>query len=150
MKPSVKNFVRYHYEVSWPKNVGEMCLSFFEEFKRLDKVQTTFHSANQLMDERNGTIPLPTLADLLHPQNTLVEIYEILDDNNSPSGVIQKVLVRAHHLDECKDYSYVISRDGFLVSAWTNSKTDIHRLINRDLYWSDNYNENIEVPDALK
>lgn len=149
MKPSTK-FVRYHYEIGWPANIGEMCLSFFANFKQHDKIQTTFHSANQLLDESNGSIPLPTLADLLNPNNTLVEIYEVLDDSNKRTSMIQKLLLRVHHLNDTKDYSYVISRDGFLISAWTNSKTDIHRLINRDLYYSDNYNENVEVPDVLK
>ncbi|MNK39737.1 hypothetical protein D3C87_583570 [compost metagenome] len=124
-----------------------MCLEFFENF---ETVQTTFHSANQLMDERNGMIPLPSRADLLHPSNTLVELYETIDKYDMPSGILQKVLIRVHHLDTNKDYAYVVARDGFLISAWANDKNDIHRLERRDVYFSNFLKEDIEIPDILK
>ena len=127
--------------------IGEMCLDFFQNFER---VQTTFHSANQLMDERNGSIPLPSRADLLNPNNTLVEIYELTDKYDNPAKVMQKALIRVHHLDEVKDFSYVIARDGFLISAWANAKTDIHKLTaSRDVYFSNFYKENIAIPSVL-
>jgi len=148
MKPTSKpNFIRYHYDIGLPTYVGHMCLEFFGNF---EKVQTTFHSANQLMDEHKGAIPLPSRADLLHPRNTLVEIYELVDKYDMPSKIMQKALIRVHHLDEEKDFSYVIARDGFLISAWANAKTDIHRLINRDVYFSNFYKEDIEVPACLR
>lgn len=142
-----QTLIRYHYDVGLPNYVGEMCLEFFGNF---DKVQTTFHSANQLIDERNGFIPLPSRADLLHPKNTLVELYEQVDMRNKPAQIMQKALIRVHHLNEQKDYSYVIARDGFLISAWANAKTDIHKLINRDVYFSNFYKQDIEVPDCLR
>ena len=140
------DFIRYHYELGFPKYVGEMCLDFFGNF---EKIQTTFHSANQLIDERNGFIPLPTRADMLNPRNTLVEIYEVVDKYDMPSKIMQKALIRCHDLDAKKDFSYVIARDGFLISAWANDKTDIHRLLNRDIYFSNFYNEDVEIPSVL-
>ena len=141
------DFIRYHYELGLPGYVGDMCLEFFQNF---DKIQTTFHSANQLIDERNGFIPLPTLADLLHPKNTLVELYELMDKYNMPAKIMQKALIRVHHLDDHKDFSYVIARDGFLISAWANAKTDIHRLKNRDVYFSNFYKAEIDIPECLR
>lgn len=141
------NFIRYHYELGFPKYVGEMCLEFFGNF---EVVQTTFHSANQLIDEQKGYIPLPTRADLLHPKNTLVEIYENVDKYDMPAKLMQKSLIRVHHLDPNKDFSYVIARDGFLISAWANDKTDIHRLLNRDIYFSNFYKEDMEIPEVLR
>ncbi len=147
MEYNKPKFFRYHYEIGFPKYVGEMCLDFFQNF---EEVKTTFHSANQLMDERNGMIPLPTRADLLHPGNTLVEIYEVVDKYDMPSKIMQKALVRVHHLDGEKDYAYVVARDGFLISAWANDKSDIHRLEQRDVYFSNFLQENVEVPDILQ
>lgn len=141
-----QEFIRYHYQVMLPTYVGEMCLNFFENF---EKVQTTYHSANQLIEEYKASIPLPTRADLMHPGNTLVELYEIVDKWGYPSKVMQKAVIRTHHLDSNRDFSYVVARDGFLISAWANAKTDIHRLLSRDVYYSDFYQQNIEVPDPL-
>jgi hypothetical protein len=141
------NFIRYHYELGFPYYVGEMCLEFFESFK---EIRMTYHSANQLIEEYKASIPLPTRADLLHPNNILVELYEITDKWDKPTKVIQKALIRTRHLDDKRDFSYVVARDGFLISAWANAKTDIHRLINREVYFSNFYNDEIELPDALR
>lgn len=139
-------YVRYHYEIGLPNYVGEMCLEFFMNFA---KVNTTFHSANQLIDEMKGAIPLPTKVDLLNPNNTLVELYEQVDAHDAPARVMQKAVIRVHHLNDTKDYTYVVARDGYLISAWANAKTDIHRLKSRDVYFSSFTKEHVEVPQVL-
>ncbi len=146
---SSQNFIRYHYEIGFPLHLGEMVLNFFQNF---EEVRTTYHSANQLIEEFKASIPLPTRADLLHPRNTLVEVYELSDNWGMPTKVMQKALIRTHHLDDenKRDFSYVIARDGFLISAWANAKTDIHRLVNRKVYFSNFYKTDIELPDALR
>lgn len=129
-----KEFIRYHYQVGFPDYIGEMCTEFFSNFT---EVNTTLHCANQLMDDTNGSIPFPSFNDIFNPENTLVEVYEKVGISGRPTGLAQKVVIRVHHLDDKKDYSYVCARDGFLVSAWANSKTDIHRLKYKHIYFSD-------------
>jgi len=140
-------FIRYHYEIGFPTQIGEMCLEFFMNFK---EVNTTFHSANQLIDEKKGAIPLPCKEDVMHPSNTLVEIYEQVDEADQPTRIIQKVLVRVHHLSDRHDYTYVIARDGYIISAWANAKSDIHRLKSKSVYFSNFHKEDIEYPDVLR
>lgn len=134
MPNSNARFVRYHYQIGFPEYIGDMCEEFFTNFS---EVNTTLHGANQLMDDSNGALPFPNIEDLLNPKNTLVEVYERIDSLGKPTGLAQKVVIRIHHLDDLKDYTYVCARDGFLVSAWANSKTDIHRLKYRHIYFSD-------------
>lgn len=147
MEHKKPKFIRYHYEVGFPKHIGEMCLEYFMNFK---EVNTTFHSANQLIDEKKGAIPLPHKTDIMHPSNTLVEIYEQVDKSDRPARIIQKSVIRVHHLSEQHDYTYVIARDGYIISAWANAKTDIHRLKSKSVYFSNFHNEEVELPDILQ
>lgn len=146
MKTPSPPCIRYHYEIGFPRYVGDMCLDFFSQF---EKVQTTFHSKNQFADDHRGVIPIPTRADLLTPQNTLVEIYELADKYDNPTKVMQKALIRCHHMDNRRDYSYVVARDGFIISAWSNAKEDKHRLLKRSVYYSNFYNTDIDIPEVL-
>jgi hypothetical protein len=102
-----------------------MCLEFFGQIADVD---VTYHAAEQLMEDPRGIIPLPTRTELLHNDNTLVELYEKLDDSNTPIGVAQKMLIRIHNLNEKYDYCYVLAREGFIVSSWASDKGDNHRL----------------------
>lgn len=131
-RPSRPNLRRYHHKVHFPENVGLMCLEFFGQIKDID---VTFHAAEQLMEDRRGIIPLPTREELLHDTNTLVEFYEQCNEFGQPLGRMQKVLVRIHNLSEDYDYSYVLAREGFIVSAWANDKGDDHRLLKSHEYF---------------
>ena len=123
-KPRV-NLRCYHNKIYLPENVGEMCAEFIGQVTDVD---VTFHAAEQLMEDRRGIIPLPSREEIFHPGNTLVEVYEQLDGDDMPLGRIQKMLIRVHNLSEDFDYSYVLAREGFIVSAWANDKNDDHRL----------------------
>lgn len=125
-------FRRYHYEVHFPKNLGEMVLEFYQS---LPKVDVTTHAAEQLLEDKRGVIPLPTKAELFDASNTLVEIYEILDREGNPTGKLQKAVIRIKGLSEKLDYTYVVAREGFVVSTWSNSKTDKHRLTGKNEYY---------------
>jgi hypothetical protein len=134
--------------VGLPDFVGDMCLEFFSNF---ETVETTFHSGNQLMEEtKGGVIPLPTRADLMAPTNILVELYEQLNALGNGNRIMQKALIRVHHLNSEFDYSYVVARDGYIVSAWANAKTDIHRLKSRHIYFSKFTNTEVEIPEILR
>lgn len=126
------NLRRYHYNVYFPESVGPMCLNFLSAFEYVD---VTHHAAEQLLEDRRGIMPLPSKPELFHPDNTLVEFYELLDSNNQPTGVIQKALIRIHNMSEQYDYSYIIAREGFIVSAWANDKGDNHRLTSENDYY---------------
>lgn len=132
-KAPPKNLRRYHYKVFFPENTPAMVVDFFGQFQ---VIQTTYHAAEQLIVDKRTVIPLPTKEDLLTPTNTLVEFYEILDENGERTGKIQKALIRTSTMDEQYDFSYVISREGFMISAWATDKDDIHRLTeSANYYW---------------
>lgn len=97
-------------------------------------VDLTYHAAEQMVDDKRGEIPLPTFEELLDNENVkLVEFYEPLDRQ----GIIQKAVFRLSQLSENYDYSYVVARDGVVVTAWANDKNDIHRLTeSKDVYIS--------------
>lgn len=126
------NLRRYHHKIHFPENTGFMCVEFF---KQITDVDVTYHAADQLLEDRRGIIPLPSRAEILHNENTLVEFYERLDDNNQPTGIIQKMLIRVHNLHESYDYCYVLAREGFIISAWANDKGDDHRIDKAHMYW---------------
>ncbi len=115
-------FNRFHNEVYFPPNYASMVLEFVNSFK--GEVDVTFHAAEQLLEDKRGEIPLPTNIELLDPSNLLIEFYERLDR----PGRIQKAVIRINNLSEKFDYSYVVARDGVIVTAWTNDKGDNHRL----------------------
>lgn len=115
----------YHKNVYFPENLGEMCAEFIGQITEVD---VTFHAAEQLMEDRRGIIPLPSREEIFHPSNTLVEIYEQINEYGEPLKRIQKMLIRVRNLSEKYDYSYVLAREGFIVSAWANDKNDEHRL----------------------
>ena len=105
-----------------------MCLEFFGQIKDVD---LTYHAAEQLMEDKRCIIPLPNREEIFHSENTLVEFYEQVNEYGAPLGKIQKMLIRVHNLDEKYDFSYVLAREGFIVSAWANDKEDDHRLDGR-------------------
>ena len=117
-------FNRYHAGVYFPDNFAEMVLEFINSFT--GEVDLTNHAAEQLFEDKRGTIPLPTNEELLDPSNKIVEFYERRDR----TGRIQKAVFRISNLHENLDYTYVVARDGVIVTAWANDKGDNHRLTN--------------------
>jgi hypothetical protein len=119
------NLRRYHNKIYFPENLGAMCAEFIGQ---INDVDITYHAAEQLIEDRRGIIPLPSREEIFHPSNTLVEIYEQINEFGVSLNKIQKMLIRVHNLNEQYDYSYVLAREGFIVSAWANDKNDEHRL----------------------
>ena len=119
---------RYHYKVYFPDNTVLMCLEFFKQLKELG---LTHHASHQLLDDPKGVIPMPDKLDLMNDDNILVEFYELLDSNKNPMGIMQKALIRVKHLSDSRDFSYLVAREGYVISAWANDKNDEHRLTNK-------------------
>lgn len=122
-KPNIE-FNRYHHSVYFPEDYASMVLEFVNSFK--GDVDLTSHAAEQMYDKNDhrGPIPLPTNEELLEYSNKLVEFYERQDR----TGRIQKALIRVGGLSEKYDYSYIVARDGVIITAWANDKEDTHRL----------------------
>lgn len=120
-----RNLRRYHYKLYLPENIGEMLLEFYGAVPFVD---VTNHGAAELEKDKRGLIPLPSKEEMFSDENKLVEVYECLDENNNPTGVAQKIVVRIPYLSEKFDYTYVLAREGFIVSAWAIDKDDNHRL----------------------
>lgn len=137
------NLRRYHNKIHFPENTALMCLEFFGQITDVD---LTYHAAEQLMEDKRCVIDLPTRDDLLHATNTLVEFYELCDEEGNPQGRIQKMLIRVHNLHEKYDFSYVLAREGYIVSAWANDKNDDHRLDSRASrdYWRPPVSETVD------
>lgn len=124
MTRSKQDFNRYHHDIYFPEDFPNMVVEFIESFK--GEVDLTTHAAEQLYDKKDprGPIPLPTNEELLDNRSRIVEFYERINH----LGRIQKIVIRIGHLNEKYDYTYVVARDGVIVTAWANSKTDAHRL----------------------
>lgn len=135
-----KNLRRYHKDRFFPKNLGEMLSEFVFQFRANESVkdpEPTIHAAEELMEDKKAAhygrqIPLPTRDEIFCENNTLIEFYEILDQKMNPSGKIQKAVIRVHNLHPKLDYTYVVAREGYIVSAWANKKNDYHRLTESD------------------
>lgn len=117
-------FRRCHSKIWLPPNIKSMLLEFFET---LPFVDVTNHAAIEMENDKNGIIPLPDKAELMESNVKLVEIYQKLE-NNQVIPQIQKIVLRVPSLSERFDYTYVVAREGFVVSAWSNDKNDNHRI----------------------
>jgi len=119
-------FNRYHHSICFPNELNKMMIEYINSFT--DDIDLTSHAAEQMSDQKDprGYIPLPTSGELLDNSNKLIEIYERLDK----PGRIQKAVIRVGHLSEKYDYTYVVARDGVIVTSWINDKGDNHRLTN--------------------
>lgn len=124
-----------------PKYAVEMVREFI---KQLPFVDITSHAATEMMGDRMGRIPLPTKDELFNKDNELVEIFERIDGDN-PTGVAQKLVIRVKILNNIYDYTYVIAREGYIVTSWATSKSDVHRLTKSlyDYYIPNNYKRKI-------
>ena len=138
MTGSNMNMRRYHYTIHYPKNIKDMVMEFIDQFRENEETkdpEPTYHAAEQLLEDKRALkyksdIPLPTFDEIFDHRNTLVEFYENLDAKN-----IQKAVIRVYHLHENLDFTYVVAREGFIVSAWANEKDDVHRLTHDNNYY---------------
>lgn len=118
---------RYHHQIYFGENVGYMTKEFIEQLGKKE-IGYTNHARKERFRDKRGVIPEATRDILFDPSNTLVEFYEILNKNNKPTMQIQKLVIRVHNLSDTVDYTYVIAREGFIISNWANDKGDEHRL----------------------
>lgn len=137
MKPN-KKLRRYHRRLWLPNYAPEMVYEFKDQ---LPFVDLTSHAAYEMLKDKCGRIPLPTKNELFAKDNELVEIFEIMD-NDRPTKLAQKLVIRAGKLNNLYDYTYVIAREGFIVTSWAVHKNDQHRLT-KSLY-------EYYVPEELK
>ena len=139
MSISKMNLRRYHHSVYFPDDIGDKLHEFVSQFRSNESSKDpdpTHHAAEQLLEDRkalkyNEVIPLPTFEELFNSTNTLVEAYENLDAAN-----LQKIVIRVHNLHEELDFTYVVAREGFIVSSWANEKNDVHRLTHDNKYYN--------------
>lgn len=110
---------RYHFKIWFPEDIDTQVSEFFNQF---DRIQLTNHAQLELTSDKRGDIPIPTKNDIMSGQ--VIEVYQNLN-----KMVLQKVVIRVHDLNKNYDYTYVVAREGVIVSAWANSKTDIHRIV---------------------
>lgn len=135
MKSGFK-YRRYHNKIYFPENTAEMVIEFINQ---IDDIDVTNHAIEELNRDRRGVIPIPTKEEIFCSENTLVEFYERVDENDDRLNIIQKLVIRVHNLSDSFDYCYVLAREGFIVSAWANDKDDIHRLSHKAHFY---YNPN--------
>lgn len=127
------HYRRYHHKVYFPDNLPELLREFVTAVKFVD---VTSHAADELIDDKLTVIPLPSKEEIFHSDNTLVEFYQRVGKFDSLRYKIQKAVLRVHNLDSRFDYSYVLAREGYIVSAWANHKKDNHRLVKQfDRYY---------------
>ena len=120
-----------------------MTLEFFDQ---LPFVHLTNHSINEIRNDRNGIIPIPSMSQLTSSSSFLIEFYSPIV-NGEVENKIQKLLIRVKDLSDTLDYSYIIAREGFIVSTWSNKKSDIHKLKNTQNYFR-LYYDNIDRFDG--
>lgn len=125
---SKKAMRRYHHKVYFGENIGKMTSEFIEQLGQKE-IGYTNHADKERKNDKRGIIPRATREILFNQTNTLVEIYEILNKDGVPTATIQKLVIRVHYLSDRYDYTYVIAREGFIVSNWAVDKDDHHRLI---------------------
>lgn len=134
MKPQ-NRLRRYHYKVYLPENIGEMVAEFISAIGAKEIGQTNHASDERKIDKR-GKIPPVTNAQLFHKDNILVECYELLTHNGRRMNKLQKIVIRIQNLSDKYDYSFVVAREGFIVTNWINDKGDDHRLTKTTNYYS--------------
>ncbi len=130
MTANKKRMRRYHHKVYFGDDVGTMTKEFIEHLEEngVREIGYTKHAEEERLTDKRGIIPRATREILFDPTNTLVEFYEILTHDGKPTTRIQKLVIRVHNLSDFYDYTYVIAREGFVVSNWANDKGDEHRL----------------------
>lgn len=136
-RPNKRAVHKYHYSVYFPENFANMMLEFVQTIK--SDPDLTGHAANEMNEDKRGQIPLPTKEEILDRTNMVVEVHELVDK----PGRIQRAAFRINFLSEDYDYTYIIARDGVIVTAWANDKGDNHRL-------TESRQKYIQGPDDLR
>lgn len=122
-----KRLRRYHYKVWFPTDLCDMVKEFVTQLDGKE-IGFTHHADKERLNDKRGIIPKVNKQDLLNNDNKIVEVYEILTNNGRRTNTIQKLVIRIVNIDDKYDYVFVLAREGFVVSCWINSKSDIHRI----------------------
>ena len=124
----------YHKEVFWKKYFDREAIKLAE---KITETELSFHIKNERMKN----------PDKKHPYdfNGLVKAIERIKNNEAyifevevmaETGIISKAVYRVSY-DNDNDISVVIRRDRnriFIVTAWVNSKEDIHKTLDKKNY----------------
>ena len=124
----------YHKEVYWKKYFDREAIKLAE---KITETELSFHIKNERMKN----------PDKKHPYdfNGLVKAIERIKNNEAyifevevmaETGIISKAVYRVSY-DNDNDISVVIRRDRnriFIVTAWVNSKEDIHKTLDKKNY----------------
>lgn len=124
MKMAKNKFNKYHTNIYFPPEFSELVVEFISTFN--EEIELTAHAAEEMYsNDKRGHIPLPTKDEILNADAS--QIFEFAERKDR-LGRIQKAAFRLSHLSEKYDYSYVIARDGVIITSWANDKDDWHTL----------------------
>lgn len=112
---------RYHTSFGFPDGVLD---ELHDTVNSIQSLELSVHSIMAMLGDKKSIIPVPNVDVLLETENNLMEVYV---DN----GKIEKFLIRVKTMDDEFDYTYVITKDGMIVTCWTNDKNDVPTLNKR-------------------
>lgn len=112
---------RYHTSFGFPNGVLD---ALHEVVNNINELYLSVHSIVSMLGDKKSIVPVPNVEVLLEPENNLMEVY--VDD-----GKIEKFLIRVKTIDAEFDYTYVITKDGMIVTCWANDKEDVPTLNKR-------------------
>ena len=113
---------RHHYQVYFEENFREDLKAFLNS---INAVSYSHHAKLQTIQDRYGIIPVIKKDSL--PSGTPIEYYRI-------DGILWKVVFKFTNFNSAFDYSYTIAKDGTVVTAWANEKSDNHSTLNHTIY----------------
>lgn len=123
----------YHKEVYWKKYFDREANKLIE---KITNTELSYHIKNERMKNPDKKHPynLDGLKKSIEriKNNENAYLFEIAENN----GIILKAVWRVSY-DDKNDISIVIRRDRtrvFIVTAWVNSKEDIHFTLNKNNY----------------
>jgi hypothetical protein len=106
--------IRYRASEGLPEGIVPKLRSFMAALPQ--DLDLSYHAADEILADPLGMIPVPTAADLRDPENRLIEVYQ------DAAGSLTKLVIRRTHLRPGVSYTYVVGRDGTLVTAWANPR----------------------------
>lgn len=124
---------RYHYTIYFPNNIGKMIREFIGQ---IYFINLTDHAMYEMKNDENTQVPHPTVEQMFNSSNKVVEVYENLTDNGERTNIIQKMLIKITNLHYDYDFIYVLSREGYIVTAWASHKSDMRKIKRKEFYYS--------------
>lgn len=101
----------YHTEIGLP--------AWFKKPSGISRMFYSTHSKMEAARDRYGAMKLPACIDW--DKCNVIEVY-------ATGTKVEKVLVRASY-DSRRDICFVIRNGGFVITTWSNLKTDTHRTL---------------------